>query len=237
MAEPTDNAEDIEHRLGEAFLSGGERHADLVFDQYSEQCLTPETRRQLGEDYFYGGFAGQAAALIAEQTLRRLYSDLEELGNRLWPVPDYDDHVHALLLALFISGRGIADGATIELKGVVYGDARFGLEHLKIEPAVKISDFDIDVLLSYTQYGPNPAYGHDPSQPVGITVTKQVALVRDNEGRGQYQPQRLRRQALGQSLGVAVVSYNDADVERDPFALATRVIRDLAQAADDDLSG
>lgn len=237
MAEPTDNAAELEQRLSEAFLSGAERHADLIFNRYSEECLTTEARRKLGDGYFYGGFVGQAAALMAEQTLRRQYSDLEELSNRLWHVRDYDDNVHALLLALFISGRGIAGGATIEYKGVVYGDARFGLDHLTIEPGVKISDFDVDVLLAYSQEGPNPAHEHDPSQPVGMTVIKRVALVRDNEGRGVYHEQRLRRLALAQALAIPVVSYNDADVQRDPFALATRVIRDLAQGADDELSG
>lgn len=152
-------------------------------------------------------------------------------------MPGWDDHVQALLLALFISGRGIADGATIERNGTVYGDARFGLEHLTIEPAVKISDFAIDFLVTYTQEGPNPAHNDDPSQPVGITVTKRVALVRDNARRDQYHEERLRRQAYRLRSAFRWSATTTRTSSESPFALASRVIRDLAQAADDEISG
>jgi hypothetical protein len=238
MNDPMDQAAEVEVRLNAAFEGGAERYADLVLDPDHEPWLGAATRRQLGEYSLGEGFLAVAVGLLAEQTLARLGSELEEFLNHVPGRAGGDDHAKCLMMALLLSGRRVADAAQIRTERLVFGDAlNRGLEQLTIEPDAHVGDFTVDFLLTYSQEGPNPANRDDPSQPIGITVTRRLALVRDGESLGKYQGESLRRQALADSLKIVVVSYSDRDIERDPFPLATRVVRDLAQLTFDDLYG
>jgi hypothetical protein len=64
-----------------------------------------------------------------------------------------------------------------------------------------------------------------------------VALVRERRHRDSYRDDIIRRQALGGSLNITAVSYDERDVVRYPFALASRVVRDMARETTDELYG
>jgi hypothetical protein len=163
--------------------------------------------------------------------------ELEEFVNALDARPRDDDYACALMMALLLVGRRVADAAQIKHGELVFGDRLRGLEYLIIEPDALVGDFKVDFLLTYSQAGPNPAARDDPSEPAGTRVTRRLALVRDRKDRDSYRDNIVRRQALAQSLEVAAVSYDDDDIVRDPFALAARVVRELAQATSDELYG
>ena len=92
-------------------------------------------------------------------------------------------------------------------------------------------------MLTYTEIGPNPEHARDSSQPIGITEEHRLALIRDDRDAGEYHDRMVRRTALPASFGVTVVSYDDEEVRRDPFALAYRTIRDLSMRVHDRLYG
>lgn len=181
------------------------------------------------------GLLAEAAGLLAEQALQRVGRDLEDFVNALPGRARNDDHARSLMLALLLVGRGVAESAQIRQGELTFGDHLRGLEQLVIEPDALVGDFKIDFLLTYSQLGPNPAAREDPSQPSGLTVTRRLALVRERRHRDAYHDDIIRRQALGGALNIRAVSYEERDVVRDPFALASRVVRDLAQATTDEL--
>ena len=226
---------EVEARIAERFVEGADRYADMILDPDHDTWLSPTSRREVGQYSLGAGVLAEAAGLLAEQTLQRLGSDLEDFVNRLPGQARGDDHAYALMLALLLVGRRVAESAQIRHGELVFGDHLRGLEQLTIEPDALVGDFVVDFLLTYSELGPNPARHDDASQPAGLTVERRLGLVRQRHHRDAYRDDMVRRQALVGSLGIAVVSYEDADVVRDPFALASRVVRDLAQATSDDL--
>lgn len=237
MSDPPEPDTETEARIAEGFASGAERYADMIIDPDHEPWLDTVARRRIGEYSLGDGLLAKAAGLLAEQALQRIGSDLDDFVNGLEGRARTDDYARSLLLALLLVGRRIAESAQIRSGELTFGDHLRGLEQLVIEPDALIGDFEVDFLLTYSQLGPNPAAREDPSAPGCLTVIRRLALVRDRRHRDAYRDDILRRQALGGSLEITAVSYEDSDVMRDPFALASRVVRDLAQATTDELYG
>ncbi len=102
---------------------------------------------------------------------------------------------------------------------------------VRIEPNARRGDFDIDVLVSRRDYGPHPHWIETREGPSSITVYKEAALIRKRVG--EFGEEQLKRRALD-TLGLMPVTYDADEIERDPFALARRVVDDLGRAADDE---
>lgn len=237
MSDAPEPDAETEARIVEGFVSGAERYGDMIVDPDHEIWLSPTRRQEIGEYSLGDGLLANAAGLLAEQTLQRLGRDIEDFVNALPGRARSDDHARALMFALLLVGRGVAESAQIRCGELVLGDHLRGLERLIIEPDVLVGDFEVDFLLTYSQLGPNPAAREDSSQPSGLTVTRRLGLVRTRRHRNAYRDDIIRRQALGDALEIIAVSYEEADVVRDPFALASRVVRDLAEATTDELYG
>ena len=67
----------------------------------------------------------------------------------------------------------------------------------------------------------------------GAPHTVQTARTAMLWGRGRYDTDQLRRRALEGSLGVEVVTFDSAELARDPFASANRVLVELRDHATD----
>jgi hypothetical protein len=142
-----------------------------------------------------------------------------------------NEHDTALVLALFIYARHAGENAQIVVDGVIFGDQPDqALTEVRIEPNARRGDFDLDVLVSYKDYGPHPHWMRTREGPSSITVIKEAALLRKQNG--ENADSSLKRRALD-ALGLTPVIYDADEVERDPFALARRVIDDLSRAVDD----
>lgn len=114
---------------------------------------------------------------------------------------------------------------------MVFGDHEDqALTEVRIEPNARRGDFDINVLVSRKEFGPHPHWIRTREGPSSVTVVKEAALLRKRIN--EYSEAKLTRQAL-QALGLTPVIYDADEIERDPFALARRVIDDLGRAADD----
>jgi hypothetical protein len=171
-----------------------------------------------------------ALATIERQTAGKVAAEIEHLLHQ--DGAPRDDHDLALVLALFIYGRHSGEGAQIVVGDLIFGDhAEQALTEVRIEPNAKRGDFDIDVLVSRKEYGPHPHWIRTKEGPSSITVVKEAALLRKRIN--EHKEVRLERRALD-SLGLTPVIYDADEIERDPFALARRVIDDLGRAADDE---
>lgn len=143
-----------------------------------------------------------------------------------------NEHDLALVLALFIYARHAGEGAQIVGGDMIFGDhENQALTEVRIEPNARRGDFDIDVLVSVKEYGPHPHWIRTKEGPSSITVIKEAALLRKRVG--DYAEAGLKRRAL-HALGLTPVVYDANEIERDPFALARRVIDDLSREADDE---
>jgi hypothetical protein len=172
-----------------------------------------------------------AVATIAAQTASKVLGELEHLLHQRGAPKD--DHDLALVLALFIYGRQAGEGAQVVVNGVVFGDqAEQHLTEVRIEPNAKRGDFDIDVLVALREFGPHPE--RDNGGPDSLTVIKEAALLRQRVGGETYADEGLKRRAMA-DLGMTAVVYDADEIERDPFALARRVIDDLGRGATDEL--
>jgi len=170
-----------------------------------------------------------ALATIEKQTASKVAAEIEHLLHQRGA--PRDDHDLALILALFIYARTAGEGAQIVVDGLIFGDhSDQHLTEVRIEPNAKRGDFDIDVLVALREFGPHPERNN--GGPNSLTVIKEAALLRKQFGAGRYADEALRRRALG-DLGLTAVIYDADEIERDPFALARRVIDDLVRAAGD----
>lgn len=183
----------------------------------------------------YGSTTGSiyqtAVGTLAAQAASRVTRDLEYLLHEAGT--PQDDHDLALVFALFLYARREGEAAQIVIGDSIFGDheGQAALTEVRIEPNAKRGDFDIDVLVSYKNYGPHPHWIRTKEGPSAITVFKEAALLRNRTGGfGEVQ---LNRRALT-ALGLTPVTYDADEIERDPFALARRVIDDLGRAADDE---
>ena len=167
---------------------------------------------------------------IAVQSAERTSRDLELLLHQ--PGAPEDGPDLALVFALFIYARHDAcEDAQIIINEVVFGDHNTGLDNARIEPNVKRGDFDIDVLVAVEEHGPHPEADRD-GQPSSLRVVREAAMLKN--GTMEYNEAKLKRAAL-KSLGLTPIMYDQSEIERDPFALARRVIDDLGRAAHDEL--
>lgn len=166
---------------------------------------------------------------IAAQSASQVPQELEHLLHQKGAPKD--DHDLALVLALFIYGRQAGEGAQIVVNEVTFGDhENQHLTEVRIEPNAKRSDFDIDMLVALREFGPHPDRAN--GGPDSLTVVKEAALLRkQTEG---YTDEQLRRRAMA-DLGLTAVIYDADEIERDPFALARRVIDDLGREARDEI--
>lgn len=225
-------------RLEVSFADGARRYEDVILELDEGETAPPgldaTARAEFGLYYAGKGIQATALGLIAAQSLTRAGRDLEHLWNNAPGNLRHSEHAAALLLALFLTGRALADGGALICCGPArFGDHLQGLENLRIDADTFLGDFAIDFLLTYSEIGPNPAHRAKPDLPVGKTVEHRVAMVRDETSAGDYGERKLRRQALSRSFGVTVVSYCDDDVRRDVFGLAHRTIVNLAQHVSD----
>jgi hypothetical protein len=170
-----------------------------------------------------------ALATIEKQTAGKVAAEIEHLLHQ--DGAPRDDQDLALVLALFIYARHSGEGAQIVVDGVTFGDHEDqSMIEVRIEPNARRGDFDIDVLVSYKEYGPHPHWMRTREGPSSITVIKEAALLRKRNG--DYAEAGLKRRALN-ALGLTPVTYDADEIERDPFALARRVIDDLSRTVDD----
>lgn len=167
---------------------------------------------------------------IAVQNVSRVARDLEHVLNQSGAPEDGPDL--ALVFALFIYTREECDGAQIVVNETTFGDHQNGLTDVRIEPNAQRGDFKIDVLVSLREVGPNPDYVKGSDLPVGITVVREAAMLKKRPN--EYNEAKLQRQAL-KGLGLAPVIFDQDEIERDPLALAKRVIGDLLRATDDEI--
>lgn len=138
-----------------------------------------------------------------------------------------------MVFALFLYAKEQCDGAQIVVDRFTFGDHQNGLTDARIEPSAQRGDFKIDVLVSLREYGPNPDYCEGSDLPTDKTVVREAAMLKKRPEEG-YMQSKLNRQAL-QGLGLTPAIYDSAEVERDPFALARRVIDDLIRATSDEI--
>jgi hypothetical protein len=172
-----------------------------------------------------------ALATIEKQTADKVAAEIEHLLHQRGAPKD--EHDLALVLALFIYGRQAGEGAQIVVDGVVFGDhADQHLTEIRIEPNAKRGDFDIDVLVALREFGPHPERNN--GGPDSLTVIKEAALLRKRIGGETYADEGLKRRAMA-DLGLTAVIYHADEIERDPFALARRVIDDLGRRATDEV--
>lgn len=180
----------------------------------------------------YEGWAGSMFQSvvwpIAAQTLGGIYEQLESLVNERGAPSD--DHELALMFAAFIYARSTCDGAQIVINGTTFGDHPRGMTDVRIEPNAQRGDFKINLLVGVTEFGPNPDYVEGSDLPTSKTVVREAALLKDREL--DYQEAKLTRQAL-KALGLTPVIFGQEEIERDPFALARRVVDDLGRDAHD----
>lgn len=165
---------------------------------------------------------------IAAQTLGGIYEQLESLVNERGA--PRDDHELALMFAAFIYARSTCDGAQIVINGTTFGDHPRGMTDVRIEPNAQRGDFKINLLVGVTGFGPHPDYVEGSDLPTTKTVVREAALLKDREL--GYQEAKLTRQAL-KALGLTPVIFAQDEIERDPFALARRVVDDLARDVHD----
>lgn len=167
---------------------------------------------------------------IAVQSLGRIYEQIESLVNE-GGAPK-DDHELALMLATFIYARSTCDGAQVVINGTTFGDHPRGLTDVRIEPNAQRGDFKINLLVGVTEFGPNPDYVEGSDLPTSKTVVREAALLKNFEQ--DYKEAKLTRQAL-RTLGLTPVIFDQDEIERDPFALARRVVDDLGREAHDEV--
>jgi hypothetical protein len=184
------------------------------------------------KDYLHWNGSAYASAVwpIAVQAVNRIPGDLEHVINQSGAPEDGPDL--AFLFALFIYGREACDGAQIVVNGSTFGDHQNGLTDVRIEANAERGDFKIDVLVTLREYGPNPAYVEGSDLSTDKTVICEAALLKERPS--EYNEAKLKRQAL-KGLGLTPVVYDHDEIERDPFALARRVIDDLARDARDEV--
>ena len=170
-----------------------------------------------------------ALATIEKQTAGKVAAEIEHLLHQ--GRAPRDDQDLALVLALFIYSRHAGEGAQIVFGDLVFGDhADQHLTEVRIEPNAKRGDFDLDVLVAFREFGPHP--DRENGGPDSLTVVKEAALLRKQIGAETYADEELRRRAMA-DLGLTAVIYDADEIERDPFALARRVIDDLGREARD----
>lgn len=167
---------------------------------------------------------------IAVQTLGGVYEQLESLVNERGAPSN--DHELALMFATFIYARSTCDGAQIVINGTAFGDHPRGLTDVRIEPNAQRGDFKINLLVGVTEFGPNPDYVVGSDLPTSKTVVREAALLKNLEL--DYQEAKLTRQAL-KALGLSPVIFDQDEIERDPFALARRVVDELGREAHDEV--
>jgi hypothetical protein len=225
--------------LEQSFRDSAARHELFLLDLDDGEPEPPgvdaNARAQL-RDWHGNDIEAIATSLIAAQSAARTAEDLRHvLANAPESIRDSEE-AQALLLALFLVGRATADGgAQMRVGPCVFGDHLEGLENVVIEAAASLGDFPVDFLVTYSELGANPAHRDDPSAPASKLETQRIAFVR--EARGTDLGQRiLRRTALSHSFeNVIVVSYDDAEIRRDPFAIAHRALREASLKTQDRL--
>lgn len=217
MEEQTEST--LPSRFRELAESHGIDEAALEFD--------PLAGYGLRNSSIYRAALGTLASQAASRVARDLEYLLQEAGA------PQDDHDLALVFALFLYARQEGEVAQIVIGDSIFGDhkGQAALTEVRIEPNAKRGDFDIDVLVSYKNYGPHPHWIRTKEGPSAITVFKEAALLRNRIG--GFGDVQLKRRALT-ALGLTPVTYDADEVERDPFVLARRVIDDLGRAADDE---
>jgi hypothetical protein len=172
-----------------------------------------------------------ALATMQKQAAAKLEAEMEHLLSQRGAPKD--EHDLALVLALFIYGRQAGEGAQIVIDDVALGDQpEQHMTEVRVEPNAKRGDFDIDVLVALREYGPHPE--RDNGGPNSLTVIKEAALLRKQVGVHRYADEGLRRRAMA-DLGLTAVIYDADEIERDPFALARRVVDDLYRSATDEI--
>ena len=119
---------------------------------------------------------------------------------------------------------------------MLVGDHPNDITHLSIEVGARRSDFIVEFLLRREESGPHPEWhpGADESVPDSLTVTKELALIREDHGfeEPHSSDHKTRRGGL-MSLGLMVMPYQAHEAGRDPFGLAGRALADLERATTD----
>jgi hypothetical protein len=183
------------------------------------------------------GVLAAAQWTLAAQSIKHLHNDLRfflHQGDDFVKALFADDRNLGLLLALFIAGRELGDAVTLVNDSVAIGDHPNGLSTIRVEVGARRGDFRIEFLIAWTEFGPHPAWEGpgDTQNPSSLEVTRELALVREHRVEGASD-RKTRRLGLA-SLGMTVVSYDDGEEERDPVGVATRALREVQRAADDE---
>jgi hypothetical protein len=201
----------------------------------------PDESLDVCAEEYTSGLLAAAGRVLARQAIARQFREVEALLNTrdagAAAVLDRESNV-AMLLALFIAGREGADGGVQLRAGTqVVGDHIDGLSEVQVEVGVRRGDFTVEFLVTWDEFGPNPAHRDDESQPTGLEMTYELALIRDQAGPKEppLSDRKTRRIGL-ESLGPMVETYEDSEAERDPFGVAARVFKRLQRRLDDDFT-
>jgi hypothetical protein len=189
------------------------------------------------------GVLGAAAPILAKQESDRIICAFEALSEGAdTPLRGFAERASnlGLLIALFASGREAADGGVEILAGkTAFGDHPDGLSEIRIDVAPSRGDFQLELLITWEEFGPNPAYYElgDKSADTSLSKRYELALIRDQGGPGEPALSDRKTRRIGiESLNVMVETYTDREAARDPFGVALRAYQRIARRVADDFT-
>lgn len=150
-----------------------------------------ETERSIEDSLadYDNGVLEAAAPILARQESDRIIRHFEHLAES--GEPDVRDYVGretnlGLLVAMFVVGREAADGGVeVCAERAAFGDHPNGLSEIRIEVAARRGDFEIELIMRWDEFGPNPAHyeGGDESAEPSLSKQYELAVIRDQSVR------------------------------------------------------
>jgi hypothetical protein len=183
------------------------------------------TAREELREYYLGGPAGAVLPVLAARHAERLADRLAA-----FPGESHEEFVFALLAW----GARMAEGIRVcRRDSVIFDDGYevWAMDALELLLAERFGDFEVDVLCRWTSRGPPHQVDIDAGRR-DREITGQCAVLIGAPGIAD-----VRRQALEHSFGMLVVSAEVAEIERDPFAVAYRVLSELRIRVHDETYG
>jgi hypothetical protein len=208
------------------------RHEDdlLGIEEPGEEpaAFDADARAELRE-YYGDGPEGAVLPVLAARHAQRLSERLPNITHYAKNAthPEFP-------LALLAWGTRLAEGIRVRHRdSVIFDDGYqvWAMDVVELVLAAQIGDFEVDVLCRWTSRGPP----HQADTDAGHRyreITRECAVLT-----GSTDVADLRRSALEHSFRMLVVSCDTAELERDPFAVAYRVLNELRIRTHDDTHG
>ena len=231
MSGPVDR-DNTQRQRQQRFLDSFARHEDdlLGIEEPGEQPagFDADVRAELRE-YHGDGPEGAVLPVLAARHAERLSERLGHITHHT------KDRVHPEFpLALLAWGARLAEGIRVRHRDAVIFDDGYeiwAMDVVELILAAQIGDFEVDVLCRWTSRGPPHQADTDAGRRCR-EITRECAVLT-----GAAEVVDLRRSALEHSFGLLVVSCDGAELARDPFAVAYRVLTELRIRTQDDTYG